>query len=188
MFCFFFVVAGSLIKSQFPVFTIYAQKSCLKMRPCERAWCIDRVQGYALKDHIKRSATAMSRQDCYEMCFGETDFLCRWVISTRCVYVDALLLTWSRTGFSIRFHNDDKRFICSGRECCVNDVTKGFKVYTMTFSTSSTKANELSKWLISRTIPRQYFIKKRDSHNQIYVFCCLFVLSSTRIDHYSKIC
>lgn len=71
------IVSGSLIKSQFPVFTIYAQKSCLKMRPCERAWCIDRVQGYALKDHIKRSATAMSRQDCYEMCFGETDFLCR---------------------------------------------------------------------------------------------------------------
>lgn len=70
-------LSGSLIKSQFPVFTIYAQKSCLKMRPCERAWCIDRVQGYALKDHIKRSATAMSRQDCYEMCFGETDFLCR---------------------------------------------------------------------------------------------------------------
>lgn len=76
---------GSLIKSQFPVFTIYAQKSCLKMRPCERAWCIDRVQGYALKDHIKRSATAMSRQDCYEMCFGETDFLCRsanWYAAT----------------------------------------------------------------------------------------------------------
>lgn len=77
-----FLFAGSLIKSQFPVFTIYAQKSCLKMRPCERAWCIDRVQGYALKDHIKRSATAMSRQDCYEMCFGETDFLCRWVNNT----------------------------------------------------------------------------------------------------------
>jgi hypothetical protein len=74
---FFLSISGSLIKSQFPVFTIYAQKSCLKMRPCERAWCIDRVQGYALKDHIKRSATAMSRQDCYEMCFGETDFLCR---------------------------------------------------------------------------------------------------------------
>lgn len=76
-FFFAFIFSGSLIKSQFPVFTIYAQKSCLKMRPCERAWCIDRVQGYALKDHIKRSATAMSRQDCYEMCFGETDFLCR---------------------------------------------------------------------------------------------------------------
>ncbi|CAO1439784.1 unnamed protein product [Diamesa serratosioi] len=68
---------GALTKSQFPVFTIYAQKSCLKLRPCERAWCIDRVQGYALKGHIKRTATAMSRQDCYEMCLGESDFLCR---------------------------------------------------------------------------------------------------------------
>lgn len=80
LFLFFLLsFTGALTKSQFPVFTIYAQKSCLKMRPCERAWCIDRVQGYALKDHIKRSATAVSRQDCYEMCFGETDFLCRWV-------------------------------------------------------------------------------------------------------------
>lgn len=75
--CLHVLISGALTKSQFPVFTIYAQKSCLKMRPCERAWCIDRVQGYALKNHIKRSATAMSRQDCYEMCFGETDFLCR---------------------------------------------------------------------------------------------------------------
>ena len=74
---FFFFISGALTKSQFPVFTIYAQKSCLKLRPCERAWCIDRVQGYTLKGHIKRSATAMSRQDCYEMCLGETDFLCR---------------------------------------------------------------------------------------------------------------
>ncbi|KAG5673720.1 hypothetical protein PVAND_003740 [Polypedilum vanderplanki] len=75
----------ALSKSQFPVFTIYAQKSCLKLRPCERAWCIDRVQGYALKAEVKRSATAVSRQDCYEMCFGESDFLCRsanWIEKT----------------------------------------------------------------------------------------------------------
>lgn len=71
---------GALTKSQFPVFTIYAQKTrCLKQKPCERAWCIDRVQGYALRNHVKRSSTAVSRQDCYEKCFSETDFLCRWV-------------------------------------------------------------------------------------------------------------
>lgn len=77
-FVFFFL--GALTKSQFPVFTIYAQKTrCLKQKPCERAWCIDRVQGYALRNHVKRSSTAVSRQDCYEKCFSETDFLCRWV-------------------------------------------------------------------------------------------------------------
>lgn len=72
---------GALMKSQFPVFTIYAQKVCLKQQPCERAWSVERVQGYAfsLQNHIKRKATAKTRQDCYELCFGETDFLCRWV-------------------------------------------------------------------------------------------------------------
>jgi hypothetical protein len=72
-----FPITGALIKSQFPVFTIYAQKTCLKKQPCERPWTVDRVQGYALKNHIKRSSTAASRQECYEMCFAETDFLCR---------------------------------------------------------------------------------------------------------------
>jgi hypothetical protein len=72
-----FFIAGALTKSQFPVFTVYAQKQCLKLRPCERAWCVDRVQGYALKGHIKRSSTASSRLGCLEMCLGETDFLCR---------------------------------------------------------------------------------------------------------------
>ncbi|XP_055620980.1 uncharacterized protein LOC129765119 [Toxorhynchites rutilus septentrionalis] len=68
---------GALTKSQFPVFTIYAQKSCLKLRPCERAWCIDRVQGYKLIGHVKRTAQVLNRRDCLEMCLGENDFTCR---------------------------------------------------------------------------------------------------------------
>ncbi|XP_062536166.1 uncharacterized protein LOC134205176 [Armigeres subalbatus] len=68
---------GALTKSQFPVFTIYAQKSCLKLRPCERAWCIDRVQGYKLNGHVKRTAQVVSRRDCLEMCLGENEFTCR---------------------------------------------------------------------------------------------------------------
>lgn len=120
----FFLFSGSLVKSQFPVFTIYAQKSCLKMRPCERAWCIDRVQGYALKDHIKRSATAMSRQDCYEMCFGETDFLCRWVVVLfliasamkvwkTCTQTDTLnrISRFASIKFRSRFHGKRSRVI-----------------------------------------------------------------------------
>lgn len=74
---FLFQITGALTKSQFPVFTIYAQKSCLAVRPCSRAWCIDRVQGYKLIGHEKRKATANSRRDCLEMCLGETDFTCR---------------------------------------------------------------------------------------------------------------
>ncbi|XP_058460095.1 uncharacterized protein LOC131435864 [Malaya genurostris] len=68
---------GALTKSQFPVFTIYAQKSCLKLRPCERAWCIDRVQGYKLTGHVKRTAQVLNRRDCLEMCLGENEFTCR---------------------------------------------------------------------------------------------------------------
>ncbi|XP_017144978.1 uncharacterized protein LOC108157435 [Drosophila miranda] len=68
---------GSLSRSQFPVFTIYAQKSCLGVRPCSKAWCIDRVQGYRLPEHVKSSQTVLSRRDCLELCLGETEFTCR---------------------------------------------------------------------------------------------------------------
>ncbi|XP_043499819.1 uncharacterized protein LOC122522651 [Polistes fuscatus] len=68
---------GALSQSQFPVFTIYAQKSCLAVKPCERAWCIDRVQGHRLQGHARRTMNASSRQHCLELCLGERDFLCR---------------------------------------------------------------------------------------------------------------
>lgn len=68
---------GALTKSQFPVFTIYAQKLCFSMRPCDRPWCADRALGNKLNGYVKRSAQAVSRHDCFEMCLGETDFLCR---------------------------------------------------------------------------------------------------------------
>ncbi|XP_017484452.1 PREDICTED: uncharacterized protein LOC108373119, partial [Rhagoletis zephyria] len=71
------ILPGSLSRSQFPVFTIYAQKSCLGVRPCSKAWCIDRVQGYRLVDHVKSSQTVYTRRDCLELCLGETEFTCR---------------------------------------------------------------------------------------------------------------
>lgn len=49
------------------------------MKPCERAWCIDRVQGHRLQGHTRRTMNASSRQHCLELCLGERDFLCRWV-------------------------------------------------------------------------------------------------------------
>ncbi|XP_023159316.1 uncharacterized protein LOC101454200 [Ceratitis capitata] len=68
---------GALTKSQFPVFTIYAQKSCLGIRPCARAWCVDRVQGYKLNGYAKRTIPVVSRRDCLELCLGENEFTCR---------------------------------------------------------------------------------------------------------------
>lgn len=76
-FFFFLWYLGALSKSQFPVFTIYAQKTCLGIKPCERAWCFDRVQGYKLKGFAKKNQTAASRQDCLELCLGEREFSCR---------------------------------------------------------------------------------------------------------------
>ncbi|KYM98735.1 hypothetical protein ALC62_10703 [Cyphomyrmex costatus] len=75
---------GALSQSQFPVFTIYAQKSCLAVKPCERAWCIDRVQGHRLQGHARRTMTASSRQHCLELCLGERDFLCRTSVPGEC--------------------------------------------------------------------------------------------------------
>lgn len=68
---------GALTKSQFPVFTIYAQKICLGIKPCEKAWCFDRVQGYRLQGFSRKKHPATSRQECLELCMGEREFTCR---------------------------------------------------------------------------------------------------------------
>uniref|UniRef100_A0A0A1X8W7 Cuticlin-1 n=1 Tax=Zeugodacus cucurbitae TaxID=28588 RepID=A0A0A1X8W7_ZEUCU len=68
---------GALAKSQFPVFTLYAQKSCLSKRPCSRAWYIDRVQGLKLNGYVKRKFPAETRRDCIELCLAQTEFTCR---------------------------------------------------------------------------------------------------------------
>ncbi|XP_037944045.1 uncharacterized protein LOC119676859 [Teleopsis dalmanni] len=68
---------GALTKSQFPVFTIYAQKTCLGIRPCARAWSVDRVQGFKLKGLKKKSEEVASRHDCARLCLEENEFTCR---------------------------------------------------------------------------------------------------------------
>ncbi|XP_036223875.2 uncharacterized protein [Bactrocera oleae] len=68
---------GALAKSQFPVFTLYAQKSCLNQRPCSRAWYIDRVQGNKLIGYTKRKFPAETRHDCIQLCLSQAEFTCR---------------------------------------------------------------------------------------------------------------
>lgn len=85
-------ITGALTKSQFPVFTIYAQKSCLGVRPCERAWCFDRVRGYHLKGRGKRTHTVGSRQMCLDLCLGENEFVCRYVNTFWGLYWNRILL------------------------------------------------------------------------------------------------
>lgn len=75
-----FLFSGALTKSQFPVFTIYAQKSCLGVKPCEKSWCIDRVQDHRLVGFAQSHQIVHTRQECLELCLGETDFTCRSVL------------------------------------------------------------------------------------------------------------
>ncbi|XP_022919452.1 uncharacterized protein [Onthophagus taurus] len=71
------VLPGALTESELPVFTIYAQKSCLGVKPCEKSWCIDRVQNHRLVGYTQSYHTVNNRQECFELCLGETDFTCR---------------------------------------------------------------------------------------------------------------
>ncbi|XP_018321811.1 uncharacterized protein LOC108734666 [Agrilus planipennis] len=76
------VMPDALAKSQFPVFTIYAQKMCLKSRSllpaCEqRAWSVDRVRHHKLSGYEKKQQPATSRLHCAELCIMEEGFPCR---------------------------------------------------------------------------------------------------------------
>ncbi|XP_073953033.1 uncharacterized protein [Choristoneura fumiferana] len=93
---------GALTKSQFPVFTIYAQKSCLGVRPCERAWCFDRVRGYHLKGRGKRTHTVGSRQMCLDLCLGENEFVCRFVNDHVKIYSNAFYLLYYLLLYSLK--------------------------------------------------------------------------------------
>ncbi|KAL0274568.1 UNVERIFIED_CONTAM: hypothetical protein PYX00_002669 [Menopon gallinae] len=93
---------GALTRSQFPVFTIYAQKSCLGVKPCERAWCFDRVIGHQLVGYPKKKHAVASRQECLELCLGEREFVCRSSnynnITGECVLSDMDRLTVAGLG------------------------------------------------------------------------------------------
>ncbi|XP_071452023.1 uncharacterized protein [Hetaerina americana] len=62
----------SLMQSDYPVFTVYAQKMCLEERvPCERAWVSERVLGYEMVGNKAKGRPAVktsSRQECMALC------------------------------------------------------------------------------------------------------------------------
>ncbi|ODN03182.1 Cuticlin-1 [Orchesella cincta] len=71
---------GALSSSQFPVFTLYAQKVCLSGH-CDRAWDYERVPDFKLKargqELMKKQRKTGSRTACMELCLSERDFVCR---------------------------------------------------------------------------------------------------------------
>lgn len=71
---------GALSSSQFPVFTLYAQKVCLSGH-CDRAWDYERVPDFKIKakgqELTKKQRKTGSRTACMELCLSERDFVCR---------------------------------------------------------------------------------------------------------------
>ena len=68
--------------SQFPVFTIYAQKICSTLTIdalCNRAWLFETVPRYSIKKFIQKTVQATSKVDCIQQCIMETKFKCRSV-------------------------------------------------------------------------------------------------------------
>jgi len=73
---------GLLSPSQFPVFTIYAEKVCLrnlKERSCPKSWSFEKVIGYEMRNHEKKRIQSVTRERCLESCLQANDFECRSV-------------------------------------------------------------------------------------------------------------
>ncbi|KAI1290296.1 hypothetical protein HDE_09059 [Halotydeus destructor] len=73
--------------AQFPVFTIYAEKSCIlaavreMRRSCShRSWSFERVIGFTMvSKYIRKKLLLSSRRQCLSACLNEEDFECRSV-------------------------------------------------------------------------------------------------------------
>ena len=71
-------VLGELTPSQYPVFTIYLQKTCLASAgSCKAAWSFERVMEHSLAvDPLETANGATDRQACMEACLAQP--LCRY--------------------------------------------------------------------------------------------------------------
>jgi len=65
--------SGELTPSQYPVFTIYLQKTCLaSAADCKAAWSYERVMDHALDvEPMQIVQEATNRQDCMEACLAQ---------------------------------------------------------------------------------------------------------------------
>lgn len=70
----------SLTKSQFPVYTIYAQKVCLsragELCP-QRSWAYETVPAFQMSAYVRDRKQAATRRACMELCLNEKSFQCR---------------------------------------------------------------------------------------------------------------
>lgn len=68
-----------------PVYTLYAQKICLNIKPapskklekCLNSWSFETVPGYALRQFPGRKLKVKGKLECMEKCISEEEFQCR---------------------------------------------------------------------------------------------------------------
>ncbi|KAE8740697.1 hypothetical protein FOCC_FOCC013789 [Frankliniella occidentalis] len=89
--------ARGLAKSQFPVFTLFAQRTCLRGANAVagagakaggvtgRHWAFETVRGHVLRTSVRRHHRVASRRDCMQLCLDQRDFVC----STPCCGKDS---------------------------------------------------------------------------------------------------
>ncbi|KPM06309.1 PAN domain containing protein 2, partial [Sarcoptes scabiei] len=72
-----------LTPSQFPVFTIFAQKICIDgnyQQKCRKGWAFERVLGFELRDKERKMLRQVpTRLACMQACLAEKEFECRSV-------------------------------------------------------------------------------------------------------------
>ncbi|XP_059099096.1 uncharacterized protein LOC131893159 [Tigriopus californicus] len=71
---------GSLSRSQFPVFTLFAQKTCVRSARtlCPgRGWIFDRVQDFKMLGFARETRPADTVEDCMAQCLSQITFTCR---------------------------------------------------------------------------------------------------------------
>lgn len=76
----FIPISGSLSRSQFPVFTLFAQKICVRLAQtlCPGlGWIFDRVQDYKMLGFARETRPAETTEDCMAQCLAEKTFICR---------------------------------------------------------------------------------------------------------------
>lgn len=69
-----------LSRSQFPVYTIYAQKVCLTgagQHCAGRSWAYEMVPSFRMAAHVRDTRRAADRRQCQQLCLSETSFQCR---------------------------------------------------------------------------------------------------------------
>lgn len=71
----------SLTRSQFPVYTIYAQKICLSgagQLCAGRSWAYESVPAFQMSAYVKDRRRTATKRACMELCLNEREFQCRW--------------------------------------------------------------------------------------------------------------